>query len=95
MDWANARETGKVPNVAGGNMAGSPAKSSLAKSLARANVPALAPAYSPDGKTLLLAASSRVLQLVDLPAGKEVGLGQGHAEALTAIWSTRSAGMNP
>src|SRR5262249_29302067 len=60
LDWANAKETGKVANTSGGSMGGTPAKSALAKARARSNLPALTPVYSPDGKTLLLAASARV-----------------------------------
>jgi WD40 repeat protein len=45
---------------------------------------AAGPAHSPDGKTLLL--TTRVLQFVDLPGGKEVGPGPGHADALASVW---------
>jgi len=43
------------------------------------------PVYSPDGKTLMLS-GSRLLQLVDLPTGKELGPTTGHMASLTAIW---------
>jgi WD40 repeat protein len=88
VDWADAKEVGKVANVSGGTTAGAPAKSALAKALARPTMPALAPVYSPDGNTLMLVGSSRVLQLVDVLNGKEAGPSPGHTEALTAIWFT-------
>src|SRR5262245_5518085 len=44
------------------------------------------PVYSPDGNTLLL--TTRVLQFVDLPSGKEVGPALGHTDALTSVWFT-------
>jgi WD40 repeat protein len=52
------------------------------------NNPGEGVAYSPDNRTLLLSGSSRVLQMVDLPTGKEVGPSPGHAQALTAVWFT-------
>jgi WD40 repeat protein len=51
------------------------------------------PAYSPDARTLLLFGSSRVLQLVDLPNGKETGPELGHILPLTAIWFTSDGGQ--
>jgi WD40 repeat protein len=44
--------------------------------------------YSPDGKTLMLSGSPRVLQLVHLPTGKQLGPVLGHADSLTSIWFT-------
>jgi WD40 repeat protein len=88
VDWADAKEIGKVAGMSGVATAAFPAKSGLPKALARSIAPALAPVYSPDGNTLMLAGSSRVLQLVDVLNGKEAGPSPGHTEALTAIWFT-------
>jgi WD40 repeat protein len=88
VDWANSKEIGKVANPGAANMGTSAARPSLARALARNNLPALGPVYSPDGNTLMLAGSSRVLQFVDLSTAKEVGPGVGHSEGLTAIWFT-------
>ena len=89
-DWANAKEIGKVANAGATTTSSTitPTRSALSRALARTNAPALGPVYSPDGNTLLLAGSSRVLQFVDLPTAKEVGPSQGHTEALTTIWFT-------
>jgi WD40 repeat protein len=76
-DWANARQLGKVAQAAGGPRG--PRKMAL---------PTAEPVYSPDGNTLLLYGGSRILQLVDLPGGKEVGPGSGHSDSLIAIGFT-------
>ena len=93
VDWANSKEIGKVANAGAANVGGSAARPGLARALTRSNLPALGPVYSPDGKTLMLAGSSRVLQFVDLPSAKEVGPGMGHGEGLAAIWFTPDGGQ--
>jgi WD40 repeat protein len=79
-DWANARQLGKVASVRAAPVAPTPAIARLLRSRA---LDPLGPVYSPDARTLLLAA--RVLQFVDLPTGKEVGPSPGHTESLTAL----------
>jgi WD40 repeat protein len=73
-DWANAKQLGKVARVAG------------APRLPRnTNTPAAESVYSPDGRTLLVFGTSRILQIVDLASGKEVGPGSGHTDSIIAI----------
>ena len=84
-DWANAKQTGKVAGAASGvgrttyydedGFAYSSSSSAAFEG----------PVYSPDGKTLLLVVSSRVLRFVDLPTGKEIDPDLGHTESLTSI----------
>jgi WD40 repeat protein len=93
LDWANSKEIGKVANLGGGNMGSTTTRSGFGRTVARTNLPALGPVYSPDGKTLMLAGASRVLQFVDLATAKEVGPGLGHTEALTAIWFSADGGQ--
>jgi WD40 repeat protein len=90
LDWANSKEIGKVAHMGG---AGSTTRSPTGRTVFRTSLPALSPVYSPDGNTLLVAGSSRVLQFVDLPTAKEVGPSAGHAEGLTAIWFTPDGGQ--
>jgi WD40 repeat protein len=49
--------------------------------------------YSPDGKTVMLSGSSRVLQFVDVPSAKDVGPSVGHATGLTAVSFTADGGQ--
>jgi WD40 repeat protein len=75
-DWANDKEIGQVakqPMPGSGRAFSGPARASAD------------PVYSPDSKTLMFYGSSRVLQLIDLPAGKEISPGPGHADSLTSI----------
>jgi WD40 repeat protein len=70
-DWANARQTGKVAN--------------LRRAVGGRGLDTGEPVYSPDRSTLLLFGASRVLQLVDLPSGKEVGPRPGHTDPVLAL----------
>jgi WD40 repeat protein len=76
-DWANGKEIGKVAQVGAG-------PKPLPGNLQATGEPV----YSPDGKTLLVFGGSRLLQLVDLQAAKEIGPSAGHSEGLTAIGFT-------
>jgi WD40 repeat protein len=84
-DWANARQTGKVANLARSTTT-TVRSSSLLRALGRSAPTSSSPAYSPDGKTLLLFGSSQVLQLLELASGKEIAPGPGHTEPVTSIW---------
>jgi WD40 repeat protein len=80
-EWGAAKETGKVAVVRG---AATSAQSIYDLDYYGTSVPStIAPVYSPDGKTLLL--TSRVLQFIDLPSGKEMGPAQGHTDSLISI----------
>lgn len=84
-DWARGAELGKVAIVQGGSSRVGPGEFESFDGFAVTRVvnsPA-APDYSRDGKTLML--STRVLQFVHLPTGKEIGPPQGHTGALTSI----------
>ena len=89
VDWAGGKVLGKVAHSTGNvsSALASPFTSSaLARSLARSRAAsAPVPVYSPDAKTLMLPASARVLQFVDLPNGKEIGPNLGHTEPVTAV----------
>lgn len=90
-DLEKSKELGKIAIATTPPAASASASSlSLAKSLARTTPSAgPAPTYSPDGKTMMLAGpSSRVLQLIDLAAGKEVRPNLGHGSPLIGIWFT-------
>src|SRR5262245_43159523 len=90
LDWANARELGKVASRGGASVT---AASALARALARSAPGAIGPVYSPDGNTLMLSGSPRVLQFVDLPRGKEIGPSLGHTDSVTSIWFTPDGGQ--
>src|SRR5262249_36049309 len=77
-DWASARQLNKVADVRGSGNSSS--------RLLYSDDDNFRPVYSPDGNTLIL--TTRVLQLVDLTSGKEVGPGWGHTEGLPAVWFT-------
>jgi WD40 repeat protein len=92
-DWADGKEIGKV--AAAGK---APATSKIVSSFPGKNVkgvggpgvggfaaPAAGTVFSPDGKTLLLTKSGRVLQFVDLATAKEVGPSLGHTAPLIAV----------
>jgi WD40 repeat protein len=89
-DWADARELGKVASVA---KTPKTLKSSSLLTRLRSNATPAGQVYSPDNKTLLLFGASRVLQLVDLPSGKEIGPSVGHTDALISIKFTRDGGQ--
>jgi WD40 repeat protein len=86
VDWANAKELGKA---ASGPVA-APARARVSTLAAWATI---GPTYSPDGKTLMLPGSSRVLQFIDLPNGKEIGPSPGHINPLTALSFTPDGGQ--
>jgi WD40 repeat protein len=71
-DWAAGKEVAKVATIGG--------------STTPSSVGGLA--YSPDGKTLLLSRTSRVLQFVEVATGKAVGPPPSNTESLTSIWFT-------
>ncbi|MFO0967648.1 MAG: WD40 repeat domain-containing protein [Gemmataceae bacterium] len=84
-DLAKGKETGKVAHGTKATAISSSPFTSSALAARRLG-PTLAPVYSPDGKTLLLAAAgARALQFIDLPSGKDVGPSI-HGDALSAIW---------
>ena len=88
FDLVNARQLGKVANAVGTE---NPARteSIFDRLAATQGVSATrGPVYSPDGKTLMLVGSSRVLQFVDLANAKEVGPSLGHIVSLTSAWFT-------
>jgi WD40 repeat protein len=84
-DWSSAR---KVANVANLGKTGTTVRtsSSLLRALSRQTQTTNTPAYSPDGKTLMLFGSAQVLQLVELASGKEIAPGPGHIEPVISIW---------
>src|SRR5205814_2226381 len=93
-DWVKGKELGKVASAAAAKPAkgtkspGTFTTSNLSKALLKAAQTASGTAYAPDGKTLLLYGGSRVLQLIDLPTGKEIGPVSMQAEALLALLFT-------
>jgi WD40 repeat protein len=93
-DWANAKQAGKVATPVSGNplydydydyydFGGMGPGGAVFAS----------PVYSPDGKALLLPASTRVLQLVEFPTGKEIGPSLGHTDRVTALSFTPDGGQ--
>jgi WD40 repeat protein len=78
-DWANSKELNKVDTMAAGGRV-----SPITGALLRA-VKGGFSVYAPDGKTLMLFGTSRVLQFMDVATGKEVGPSLGHTVSLTSI----------
>src|SRR5262249_46521512 len=87
------KELGKVANLVGASAPVEPSDISSIFSKAAATRAAAAAGtrsavYSPDSKTLMLVGPARVIQLVDLGSGKEVGPSLGHTASLTSLWFT-------
>jgi WD40 repeat protein len=93
LDWASSKELGKVAGKGGTNPAGMFGGGMMMygggfPGMGYGQAPqASAAVYSPDGKTLMVpTAAGRLLQLVDLPNGKEIGPATGHVASLNAVW---------
>jgi WD40 repeat protein len=90
-DWAGGKELHKVASIGGATpVASTPASKSLLQLLASPAGDSKngVPIYSPNGQTIMLVGTARVLQFIDLASGKAIGPSLGHTASMTSLWFT-------